>query len=65
MNLDSILRIIALAGAVVVGVVALVALRGEWKKSQLEDHITKVMMVLLTIGCVEAALVAVGFWGRI
>lgn len=64
MDLTHILKGIALVGAVVVGVVALVALRAEWKKTALEDHVTKIMMVLLAIGCVEVILVAFGVWGR-
>ena len=59
------LRIIALIGSVVVGIAALIALRDEWKKTALEDNVTKIMMVLLTIGCIFAALVAVGVWGRV
>ena len=58
------LRIIAFIGAVVVGVTALVALRAEWPKTRLEDQITKIMMVLLAIGCVEVVLVAFGVIGR-
>jgi hypothetical protein len=59
------LRIIAFIGAVIVAVVALVALRGEWPKTKLEDNVTKIMMVLLTLGCVEVALVAIGTIGRV
>ncbi len=65
MDADHILRAIALIGAVVVAVVALMALRTEWKKTGLDDHVTKVMMILLTIGCIFVALVAVGLWGRV
>ncbi len=64
MELNLLLKIIALVGAVVVGVVALVALRAEWKKTALEDHVTKIMMVLLALGCAEVILVAFGVWGR-
>ena len=56
------LRIIALVGSVVVAAVALIALRGEWHKTQLEDQI---MMVLLAIGCVEVFFVAIGKIGRL
>lgn len=63
-DLDFTLRIIALVGAVIVGVVALVALRAEWRKTALEDNVTKIMMVLLALGCAEVILVAIGFWGR-
>lgn len=59
------LRIIALIGAVIVAVVALIALRGEWPKTRLEDNVTKIMMVLLTVGCIEVVLVAIGTIGRV
>ncbi len=64
MDIDHILRAIALVGAIIVAVVVLAALRAEWKKTELDDHVTKVMMILLTLGCIEAALVALGVWGR-
>ena len=59
------LKIIALVGAIVVAVFALIGLAQEWKKTALEDHVTKIMMILLTIGCVLVVLVAVGVWGRV
>ena len=58
------LKLIALIGAAVVALAALAGLRSEWKKSELEDQITKIMMVLLTVGCVFVVLVALGVWGR-
>ena len=58
------LRIIAFVGSIVVAAAALAGLRSEWKKSELEDNVTKIMMVLLTVGCVFVALVAIGVWGR-
>lgn len=65
MDLDHILKLIALVGAVIVGVTALVALRSEWKKTELEDQVTKIMMVLLTVGCIFVVLVAFGVWGKV
>jgi adenine/guanine phosphoribosyltransferase-like PRPP-binding protein len=65
MDLDHILKLIALVGAVIVGVTALVALRAEWKKTELEDQVTKIMMVLLSIGCIFVVLVAFGVWGKV
>jgi uncharacterized membrane protein len=59
------LRIIALIGAVIVAAAALVALAAEWKKTELEDQVTKVMMILLTIGCVFVVLVALHVWGQV
>ena len=59
------LKIIALIGAAVVAFAALAGLRSEWKKTELEDQVTKVMMILLTVGCIFVALVAFGVWGRV
>jgi adenine/guanine phosphoribosyltransferase-like PRPP-binding protein len=59
------LKIIALIGAAVVAIAALAGLRSEWKKTELEDQVTKVMMILLTVGCIFVALVAFGVWGRV
>ena len=58
-------RIIAGLGALVVAFFALKALVEEWRKSALEDQVTKIMMVLLTIGCVIVLGVALGQWGRV
>jgi uncharacterized membrane protein YdjX (TVP38/TMEM64 family) len=62
MTLDAILRIIAFAGAVVVGLSALTSLRAEWPKRGLDDHVTKVMLGLLALGCVIVIMVAFGFF---
>jgi hypothetical protein len=59
-----ILRILAGIGAVVVAVFAMKALVEEWKKTGLDDQVTKVMMVLLTLGCLEALGVAFHLWGQ-
>jgi len=58
-------RIIAGLGALVVAFFALKALIEEWRKTALEDQVTKIMMVLLTIGCVIVLGVALGQWGRV
>lgn len=58
-------RIIAGLGSLVVGFYALKALVEEWKKTALEDQVTKIMMVLLTIGSIIVLGVALGQWGRV
>jgi len=58
------LRMIALFGAIIVAAGALLGLRSEWRKNELEDQVTKIMMVLLTIGCVFVILVALHVWGQ-
>jgi len=58
-------RIIAAVGAVVVAISALTSLRAEWKKTNLDDQVTKIMLVLLTVGCVIVIIVALGIAGRV
>jgi len=60
MDIDVILRVVAFAGAVVVGLSALMSLHAEWPKKGLDDHVTKVMLALLALGCVIVILVAFG-----
>ncbi|HLW38679.1 MAG TPA: hypothetical protein VKR99_09645 [Candidatus Eremiobacteraceae bacterium] len=65
MHAAEIERIIAFIGAIVVAVSALTSLRAEWKKTNLDDHVTKIMLILLTVGCVIVVIVALGFAGRV
>jgi hypothetical protein len=60
MELDLVLRLIAFAGAVIVGLSALMSLQAEWPKKGLDDHVTKVMLALLALGCGIVILVAFG-----
>ncbi len=64
-HIDLIERGIALLGALIVALFALISLRAEWRKTGLDDHVTKVMMTLLTIGCLVVLGVTVGLWGRL
>ncbi|HLN47457.1 MAG TPA: hypothetical protein VK216_04255 [Magnetospirillaceae bacterium] len=60
-----VLRILAGAGALVVGFFALKALYEEWPKTALEDQVTKIMMALLTLGCIIVLTVALGKAGHV
>jgi hypothetical protein len=62
MELDVVLRLVAFVGAVIVGLSALQSLVAEWPKRGLDDHVTKVMLALLALGCVIVVLVAFGFF---
>lgn len=62
MELNVVLRIIAFAGAVIVGLNALSSLVAEWPKRGLDDHVTKVMLALLALGCVIVVLVVFGIF---
>ncbi len=55
---------IAFVGAIVVGIVALVSLRAEWKLGGLDNNVTKLMLGLLALGCVLVILASVGILGR-
>ena len=52
-------KIIAIVGALVVGVFAIIALRGEWKKTGLDDQVTKILLGLMALGCVLVLLASV------
>lgn len=58
------LKILAGAGALVVAFFAVKALYEEWPKTALEDQVTKIMMGLLTLGCIIVLTVALGFAGK-
>ncbi len=64
MPIEVIEKTIAFIGAIVVGVVALVSLRGEWKHHGLDNQVTKLMLGLLALGCVLVILASVGILGR-
>lgn len=59
-----VLKILAGAGALVVAFFAVKALYEEWPKTALEDQVTKIMMGLLTLGCIIVLTVAFGFAGK-
>jgi NADH:ubiquinone oxidoreductase subunit 6 (subunit J) len=60
MEVDLILRVVAFVGAVIVGLSALMSLQAEWPKRNLDDHVTKVMLALLALGCFIVIMVAFG-----
>jgi NADH:ubiquinone oxidoreductase subunit 6 (subunit J) len=53
-------KIVALVGAIVVAVFAIIALRGEWKKTGLDDQVTKLLLGLMAFGCILVLLAATG-----
>jgi NADH:ubiquinone oxidoreductase subunit 6 (subunit J) len=60
MDVNVVLRVVAFIGAVVVGLSALQSLVAEWPKRGLDDHVTKVMLALLALGCCIVVLVVFG-----
>jgi hypothetical protein len=57
-GLATVERGIALGGALVVGTTALSALVNDWKTTGIDNQVTKIMLGLMTIGCVLVVLVA-------
>ena len=53
-------KVIALVGAIVVFVFALIGLRGEWNKHGLDDNVTKLLLGLMALGCILVVLAATG-----
>ena len=51
---------IAFFGAILVFVFAVIGLRGEWKKTGLDDNVTKLLLGLMAFGCLLVLLAA---WG--
>ena len=49
-------KIIAIIGAIVVGTFASISLRNEWRKTGLDDQITKILLGLMAFGCVLVIL---------
>lgn len=57
-------RIGAIAGGIVVGIVAFYALWKDWKTPGVENHVFKLMLLLLGVGAVVALLAGVGVLGN-
>ena len=57
-------KIIALIGAIIVGVFALIALKADWNTTGLDNNVTKLLLGLMAFGCVLVVLTAVGIMGR-
>ncbi|HZO95604.1 MAG TPA: hypothetical protein VFB22_17780 [Candidatus Baltobacteraceae bacterium] len=57
-------KVLAFVGALIVGGFAVVALRGEWHKTGLDDHVTKLLLGLMAIGCFFVLLAVFGVLPR-
>lgn len=64
MDLANVEKVIAAVGALIVAYFAIVALRGEWKKTGLDDQVTKLLLGLMALGCVLVLLAAAGIFPR-
>jgi F0F1-type ATP synthase membrane subunit c/vacuolar-type H+-ATPase subunit K len=66
MNVDLAMleRIGAVAGGIVVGVVAFYALYKDWSTPGLENHVFKLMLLLLGFGAILAILAGINVLGN-
>ena len=53
----------ALAGALLVGITAVVQLKNDWAAHGIDATVTKVLLGLMAVGCVLALLAAVNVLG--
>lgn len=53
----------AIAGGIIVGIVAFYALWKDWKTPGVENHVFKLMLLLLGVGAVIALLAGAGVIG--
>jgi F0F1-type ATP synthase membrane subunit c/vacuolar-type H+-ATPase subunit K len=54
----------AIAGGIIVGIVAIYALYKDWTTPGVENHVFKLMLLLLGIGAVLAILAGAGVLGN-
>ena len=57
-------KILAGLGAVLVGVVAIIALKNDWKTTGLDNNVTKLLLGLMALGCVLVLFAAFGVLPR-
>lgn len=57
-------RIGAIAGGIIVGIVAFYALWKDWRTPGVENHVFKIMLLLLGVGAIVALLAGAGVLGN-
>jgi hypothetical protein len=57
-------KIVAGLAAVLIGVLALIALKNDWKTTGLDNNLTKVLLGLMAFGCVLVIVAAFGILPR-
>jgi hypothetical protein len=57
-------KIVAGVAAVLIGVLALKALKNEWKATGLDDNVTKLLLGLMALGCVLVLVAEFGILPR-
>ncbi len=57
-------KVFAAVAAIVIGVLALIALRNDWKSTGLDNNVTKLLLGLMALGCVLVLVAAFGILPR-
>jgi hypothetical protein len=65
MNPAFIERLGAVIGGIIVGTVAIYALYKDWKTPGVENHVFKLMLLLLSIGAIVALLAGLNILGNL
>lgn len=63
MNIVILEKVGAIAGGVIVGIVAFYALWKDWNTPGVENHVFKLMLLLLGVGAIVALLAGAGVIG--
>jgi len=63
-NLAMLERLGAIVGGIIVGVVAFYALYKDWKTPGVENHVFKLMLLLLGVGAIVALLAGLNVLGN-
>lgn len=53
-------KVFSAVAAVLIGVLALIALRADWKTTGLDNNVTKLLLGLMALGCVLVLVAAFG-----
>jgi hypothetical protein len=53
-------KVFAGIAALVIGVLAIIALRNDWKTTGLDNNVTKILLGLMALGCVLVLVAAFG-----
>jgi uncharacterized membrane protein YphA (DoxX/SURF4 family) len=64
MNLVVIERSVAAVGSVIVFIVAVIALKNDWKTAGIENQVFKIMLGLLALGGIIAFFAGIGVLGN-
>ena len=63
LNSPVIFRAIAIAGAVLVAIVAIYQVRNDWQQTGLDIQVSKLLLAIMAVGCVVVILSSTGIIG--